>query len=126
MNMVRNNPPIMAAMEKNILEHISIMAQEQVQVESPQEFQMLTQMQQMAPSNPQIGQQVAQITQKLEARKAVLIAEMMNEFMEEEKRITSQFDHDPLLKIKSREVDLKAMDTTRKDKEMKQRGYSRR
>ena len=122
MNMVRNNPPIMAAMEKNILEHISIMAQEQVQVESPQEFQMLTQMQQMAPSNPQIGQQVAQITQKLEARKAVLIAEMMNEFMEEEKRITSQFDHDPLLKIKSREVDLKAMDTERKDQEMKQRG----
>ena len=122
MNMVRNNPPIMAAMEKNILEHISIMAQEQVQVEFPQEFQMLAQMQQMAPSNPQMGQQVQQLTQKIEARKAVLIAEMMNEFMEEEKRITSQFDHDPLLKIKSREVDLKAMDTTRKDKEMKQRG----
>ena len=122
MNMVRNNPPIMAAMEKNVLEHISIMAQEQVQVEFPQEFQMLAQMQQAAPSNPQVGQQVQQLTQKIEARKAVLIAEMMNEFMEEEKRITSQFDHDPLLKIKSREVDLKAMDTTRKDKEMKQRG----
>jgi hypothetical protein len=83
---------------------------------------MLAQMQQMAPSNPQMGQQVQQLTQKIEARKSVLIAEMMNEFMEEEKRITSQFDHDPLLKIKSREVDLKAMDTTRKDKEMKQRG----
>ena len=122
MNMVRNNPPIMAAMEKNILEHISIMAQEQVQVEFPQEFQMLAQMQQMAPSNPQMGQQVQQLTQKIEARKAVLIAEMMNEFMEEEKRITSQFDHDPLLKIKSREVDLKAVDTQRKDMEMKQRG----
>ena len=122
MNMVRNNPPIMAAMEKNILEHISIMAQEQVQVEFPQEFQMLAQMQQMAPSNPQIGQQVQQLTQKIEARKAVLIAEMMNEFMVEEKRITSQFDHDPLLKIKSREVDLKAIDTQRKDMEMKQRG----
>ena len=122
MNMVRNNPPIMAALEKNILEHISIMAQEQVQMEFPQEFQMLAQMQQAAPMNPQIQQQVQQITQKIEARKAVLIAEMMNEFMEEEKTITSQFDHDPLLKIKSREVDLKAMDTYRKDEEMKQRG----
>jgi len=122
MNMVRNNPPIMAALEKNILEHISIMAQEQVQMEFPQEFQMLAQMQQAAPMNPQIQQQVAQLTQKIEARKAVLIAEMMNEFMEEEKTITSQFDHDPLLKIKSREVDLKAMDTYRKDEEMKQRG----
>jgi hypothetical protein len=122
MNMVRNNPPIMAALEKNILEHISIMAQEQVQMEFPQEFQMLGQMQQAAPMNPQIQQQVQQITQKIEARKAILIAEMMNEFMEEEKRITSQFDHDPLLKIKSREVDLKAMDTQRKEEEMKQRG----
>jgi hypothetical protein len=122
MNMVRNNPPIMAALEKNILEHISIMSQEQVQMEFPQEFQMLAQMQQAAPMNPQIQQQVQQLTQKIEARKAILIAEMMNEFMEEEKTITSQFDHDPLLKIKSREVDLKAMDTTRKDEEMKQRG----
>ena len=122
MNMVRNNPPIMAALEKNILEHISIMAQEQVQMEFPQEFQMLAQMQQAAPMNPQIQQQVQQLTQKIEARKAVLIAEMMNEFMEEEKTITSQFDHDPLLKIKSREVDLKAMDTQRKEEEMKQRG----
>ena len=32
-NMVRNNPSIMAAIQKNILEHISIMAQEQVQLE---------------------------------------------------------------------------------------------
>ena len=122
MNMVRNNPPIMAALEKNILEHISIMSQEQVQMEFPQEFQMLAQMQQAAPMNPQIQQQVQQLTQKIEARKAILIAEMMNEFMEEEKTITSQFDHDPLLKIKSREVDLKAMDTQRKEEEMKQRG----
>ena len=41
--------------------------------------------------------------------------------MNEEKKITSQFDHDPLLKIKSREVDLKAMDTQRKQQEMEQR-----
>ena len=111
-NMVRNNPIIMGAMEKNILEHISIMAQEQIQIE----------FQQQAPTNPQAQQQLQQITQQLEARKAVLIAEMMEEFMKEEKRITSQFDHDPLLKIKSREVDLKAVDTQRKDMEMKQRG----
>jgi len=121
-NMVRNNPIIMGAMEKNILEHISIMAQEQIQVEFQQQMAMLPQLQQQAPTNPQAQQQLQQITQQLEARKAVLIAEMMEEFMKEEKRITSQFDHDPLLKIKSREVDLKAIDTQRKDMEMKQRG----
>jgi hypothetical protein len=58
-----------------------------------------------------------QISQKIEARKAILIAEMTEDFMKEEKAITDQFDHDPLLKLKEREVDLKAMDAERKVKE---------
>ncbi len=44
----------------------------------------------------------------------MLIAEMTEEFMKEEKKITSQFDSDPLLKLKSREVDLRAMENERK------------
>jgi len=44
----------------------------------------------------------------------VLIAEMTEEYMKEEKQITSQFDNDPLLKLKSREVDLRAMENERK------------
>jgi hypothetical protein len=116
-NFVRNNPSITAALEKNIMEHISLMAQEQVQLEFPQEFQMLPQMQQAAVQNPQIQQQLQQISQKIEARKALLIADMTEDFMKEEKQITSQFDHDPLLKLKQREVDLKAMETERKMKE---------
>jgi len=116
-NFVRNNPSITAALEKNIMEHISLMAQEQIQLEFPQEMQMLPQMQQMAVKNPQVQQQFMQISQKIEARKAVLIADMTEEFMKEEKAITSQFDHDPLLKLKQREVDLKAMETERKTKE---------
>ena len=94
------------------------MAQEQVQLEFAQEFQMLPQMQQAAVQNPQIQQQLQQISQKIEARKAVLIADMTEEFMKEEKQITSQFDHDPLLKLKQREVDLKAMDSERKQQEV--------
>jgi hypothetical protein len=113
-NLVRNNPPIMGALQKNILEHISLMAMEQIQVEFSQEMMMLQQLQQQAPMNPQAAQQLQQIQQTIEARKAVLIAEMTEEFMQEEKRITSQFDHDPLLKLKAREVDLRAMDQHRK------------
>ena len=113
-NFVRNNPSITAALEKNIMEHISLMAQEQVQLEFPQEMQMLPQLQQMAVQNPQAQQQLQQISQKIEARKALLIADMTEDFMTEEKKITSQFDHDPLLKLKQREVDLKAMETERK------------
>ncbi len=120
-NMVRNNPMVMAAVQKNILEHISIMAQEQVQLEFNEQFQQMMMMQQQAQMNPQIQQQLQQMTQKIEARKAVLIAEMTQEFMEEENKITSQFDSDPLLKLKSREVDLRAMENERKKEEMEKK-----
>ena len=113
-NMVRNNPAVMAAIQKNILEHISIMAQEQVQLEFREQLQQLQMMQQQAPINPQVAQQVQMITQQIEARKAALIAEMTEDFMKEEKKITSQFDSDPLLKLKAREVDLRAMENERK------------
>ena len=120
-NMVRNNPMIMAAIQKNILEHISIMAQEQVQLEFSEQFQQMMMMQQQAQMNPQIQQQLQQITQQIEARKAVLISEMTEEFMKEENKITSQFDSDPLLKLKSREVDLRAMENERKKEEMEKK-----
>ena len=120
-NMVRNNPMVMAALQKNILEHISLMAAEQVQLEFREQIQQLQMMQQQAAQNPQAQQQVQQITQTIEARKAVLIAEMTEDFMKEEKKITSQFDHDPLLKLKSREVDLRAMENERKKQEMQER-----
>ena len=113
-NMVRNNPMIMAAIQKNILEHISIMAQEQVQLEFREQMQQMMMLQQQAAMNPQAQQQLQQITQAIEARKAALIAEMTEDYMKEEKKITSQFDSDPLLKLKSREVDLRAMENERK------------
>ena len=113
-NMVRNNPAVMAAIQKNILEHISIMAQEQVQMEFKEEMAQMQQMQQMAAMDPQIQQQLQMLNNQVEARKAVLIAEMTEEFMKEENKITSQMDSDPLLKLKSREVDLRAMENERK------------
>ena len=120
-NMDRNNPTVMAGIQKNILEHISIMAQEQVQLVFNEQFQQMMMMQQQAQMNPQIQQQLQQITQQIEARKAVLISEMTEEFMKEENKITSQFDSDPLLKLKSREVDLRAMENERKKEEMEKK-----
>ena len=113
-NMVRNNPAIMAAIQKNILEHISLMAQEQVQLEFREQLREMMLMQQQAAMNPMVQQQLQALTNQVEARKSVLIAEMTEEFMKEEKQITSQFDNDPLLKLKSREVDLRAMENERK------------
>lgn len=124
-NIVRNNPPVMVSIQKNILEHISLMGQEQVEMEFAEQVQQMQVMQQQSQVNPQLQQQAQmeaqQLSMKIEARKAVLIAEMTEEFMKEEKRITSQFDADPLLKLKSREVDLRAMENDRKQQEMKAR-----
>ena len=117
LNMVKNNPIVMASIQKNILEHISLMSQEQVQMEFVQELQEMQilqqQMQQMGP-NPQIQQRMQQIIMTIEARKSQLIAEMSKDFAEEENKITSQMDTDPVLKLKAREVDLRAMENERK------------
>ena len=124
LNMVRNNPIVMASIQKNILEHISLMSQEQVQMEFVQELREIQALQQqiaqnpmMMQQNPAIAQRIQQITTQIEARKAQLIAEMQKDFSEEENKITSQLDSDPLLKLKSREVDLRAMENERKREE---------
>jgi len=113
-NMVRNNPQIMAAIQKNILEHISLMAQEQVELEFAEGIQQIQMLQQQAQQDPQAQQQLQKMSQDIEARKSVLISELTADFVKEEKEITSQFDSDPLLKLKSREVDLRAMENDRR------------
>ena len=120
-NMIRNAPMVGAAIEKNCLEHISLMAQEQIELEFRDELPQLMQMQQQAQQNPQMQQQAMQLQQKIEARKAVLIAEMMEEFMKEEKQMTSQFDHDPIAKLRSRELDIRAIDNEKKRREAEQK-----
>jgi hypothetical protein len=124
-NMARNAPIVMAALEKNIFEHMSIMSQEQVELEYAQEMQQLSAMQQQIQQNPQMAQQLQMqaqmIQQKIESRKAQLIAEMMEEFMQEEKSITSQFDNDPIAKLRARELDIRAQENYRKEQENKDR-----
>ena len=120
-NMVRNSPVAMGLMQKNILEHIALMAQEQVQLEFKQELLEVQQLQQVAMQDPMIANQVKMTLEKIESRKSQLIAEMTAEFAKEENKITSQFDSDPLLKLKSREVDLRAMENERKAKEAEER-----
>ena len=45
----------------------------------------------------------------LEARKSKLIADMTQEFKEEENQIMGQLGNDPIAKLKARELDLRAM-----------------
>ena len=45
----------------------------------------------------------------------------MEEFMQEEKKITSQFDNDPIAKLRARELDLRAQENARKAKDADER-----
>jgi hypothetical protein len=131
LSMVQNNPGAMASLQKNILEHISLMAQEQVQIEFVRELQEVQQIQMMmqqagaqSPAmmggmqqNPQMiqaQQRLQQIVNAIESRKAILIAEMTKDYAEEEQKITGEFGADPLLKLKSRELDLRAKENERR------------
>jgi hypothetical protein len=129
-NMAKNSPVVMAALEKNIFEHISVMTQEQSEVEFKNEIQQLQmmnqQMQQMGgQQNPQALQQMQtqakMLQERIEARKAQLISDAMEEFLKEEQQISSQFGNDPIAMLRSRELDLKAQENARKEQESKDR-----
>ena len=131
-NIARNAPPVMAALEKNIFEHISVMSQEQTEVEFRNEMQQLQimgqqiqQMQQSGQQNPQMIQQMQiqakMLGEKIEARKAQLIAEAMEEFLKEEQQITSLLSNDPVAMLRARELDLRAQENYRKEIEGKDR-----
>ena len=123
-NMVQNSPSVMAALQKNILERISLMAQEQIQLEFSSELLQAQQMQMMLKMNPQNPELVAQaqaLTIKINARKAQLIAEMTKDYMDEEQKIMGEYSGDPLIKLKAREVDLRAKENERKGEEAQER-----
>ena len=120
-NMVRNAPMVSASIQKNCLEHISLMGQEQIELEFKNELQQLAQMQQMMQQNPQIQQQMVPLQQKIEARKAILIADMMEDYMKEEKQITGDYGNDPIAQLRARELDIRAQDNEQKKKEAEDR-----
>jgi hypothetical protein len=106
------------------MEHITLMAQEHVELEYQQEVQQMQQMQQamqpmiqqmeqnpQAQPNPklqQLQEQQANLQVAIEARKSTLIAEFMEDYAKAEKETLNQIDGDPLLKLKDRELDIKA------------------
>jgi hypothetical protein len=130
-SMAQNNPLVMTSLEKNIFEHINLMADEQVQLEFKdkiaqvqqiqQQMQQDPQMQQQMQSNPQMQQQMQaqqqQLQIEIESRKAVLIAEMTEDFIKEQKEAMGDFGNDPLVKLRARELDLKAQENMRRQKE---------
>jgi len=131
---VRNNPKAMGLLQQNCMEHITLMAGEQIELEFAEEIAQIQQMgqqlqqmmQQAGPEaaklqqNPQVMQMQQQIQAQqtaMEARKSQLIAEFMVEYAEAEQEVLNQIENDPLLKLKDREIDLRAKEEARKEEE---------
>ena len=133
--MVRNNPKALARLQMNCMEHINLMAAEQVQIEFVEEAQQMQQIQlqmqamvqQMGPQaqqNPQFVQfqrQLESIQVAIEARKSNLIAEFTEDYAQAEKQVLNQIENDPVLKLKDRDLDLKAREEQRKEEEGQQK-----
>ena len=115
-SMARNNPMVTASMQKNIFEHISLMALEQVEVEFKDQIIQMQQMQQQMQANPalaqdpQLQQQMMALNMQIESRKAVLIAEMFEDYAKEEQELMGEYGNDPIAKLKAREFDIRAKD----------------
>ncbi len=134
---IRNNPAAMGMLQQNCMEHILLMATEQVDMEFAEEKQKMEQvMQQVKPmleqaqqdpqamqqmqQNPQmqqLQQQEANLMVQMEARKAQLIAEFSDDYANAEKEVLNQVENDPLLKLKDRELDLKAREEQARQEE---------
>jgi len=134
---IRNNPQAMAILQQNCMEHILLMAGEQVDLEFMEEKQRLQALKaqvqpliQQAEGNPELTQQLQQNPQmqqlfqaetnfnmQVEARKAQLIAEFTDDYTKAEKEVLNQVENDPLLKLKDRELDLKAREEQARQEE---------
>ena len=78
------------------------------------QLQQAMQQNPMMQQDPQIQQQIMSLSMSLESRKAKLIAEMTEEFKNEENKIMGGFNGDPVAALKARELDLRAMDDAAK------------
>ena len=134
---IRNNPQAMGILQQNCMEHILLMAGEQVDLEFMEEKQRLQALKaqvqpliQQAEGNPELTQQLQQNPQmqqlfqaetnfnmQVEARKAQLIAEFTDDYTKAEKEVLNQVENDPLLKLKDRELDLKAREEQARQEE---------
>ncbi|MEC7567770.1 MAG: hypothetical protein VYA01_02035, partial [Bacteroidota bacterium] len=129
--MVRNNPKALGLLQQNCMEHINLMSSEQVEMEFAEEIaktkqvqaQMALLMQQMGPQAQQSSQMMAMqrdlesLNTLMESRRAVLIAEFTEDYAKAEREVLNQIENDPLLKLKDREIDLKAREEQRKEEE---------
>jgi hypothetical protein len=101
--MVQINPPVYALLQGHISQHVSFKAQKEVMAMMQQNQQMMM----MAQQNPQ------QFQIMLDSEVAKRIAQITSELVQAEMQ-SDGTKQDPLIMLKQRELDLRAMDMQRR------------
>ena len=124
--MVQINPPLYSMLQAHVSEHVALMAQKQVQEQFAQMEQDLQQKMQAAQMNPQEMQRLDGLSQQLMTDKtnaiANLEAQMTAQLAQDEEKRTAAEQADPLVKLKQREIDLRAAEAMMRQQEMQTKG----
>jgi len=124
--MVQINPPLYSMLQAHVSEHVALMAQKQVQEQFAQMEQDLQMRMQQAQMNPQEMQRLQAQSQELMIEKTNAIAQaeaqMTAQLAQDEEKRTAAEQADPLVKLKQREIDLRAAEAMMKQQDMQTKG----
>ena len=124
--MVQINPPLYSMLQAHVSEHVALMAQKQVQEQFAEMEQDLQQQMQAAQMNPQEMQRLEGLAQQMMMDKtnaiANLEAQMTAQLAQDEEKRTAAEQADPLVKLKQREIDLRAAEAMMRQQEMQTKG----
>jgi hypothetical protein len=109
--LVKGNPQVMTIFQTHILEHVSMLAREEIEAANAEAIQ-----QEAAKYGgelpPELQQQFQQV---IETQVAAKIDEYLEEMFLDELKITQEQGQDPLVALKEQEIQLKARDIQRKE-----------
>ena len=109
--MVQSNPQVYALLQGHISEHVSLKAKNEVM----QQFSQNPQLVALQQTNPEAW------ALEFDSAVAERVVILTNELVQQEMQFLQQVNMDPLVMLKQRELDLKAQDIQRKDKETDKR-----
>jgi hypothetical protein len=121
-----STPPLLASLQAHLSEHIALKARQEVEMQMQQQMQQMQQQAAQIQNAIQMGQMSPETAPPMpeigdpEAMVAVLIAQYTEEVMAA-LMPSPEEQVDPLVELRSKELDIKASDLDRKSKEFSER-----
>ena len=108
--LIRNNPNVTTLLQAHVMEHISLLAREQITAENAQQIE-----QEAAKYGGKLPPELErQFQEELEKQIAIKVTEFIEEMFIEEQQSIEKQGEDPLIALKQQEINIKAQDLQRK------------